>query len=204
MRLRHKKWQEGMIEDNEDIALQELSDELISSITDLEIGSGRGQFLIDLAKKNPKRNYLGVEINRTAFAIAVKKLVNEEQKLTNVQYLNMPIDDVLPKLRLESLDNIYLNFSDPWPKKRHNRRRLTYPTRLMQYLNLLKKDGKILFKTDNPILFEASVEYFLSIEELKTSIDRDYQLTEDDCLTEYEKKFRERGVKICKIIAKKK
>lgn len=204
MRLRHKKWQEQMIEDNPSIALQKKDIEQVPAFTELEIGSGCGQFLINSAKRHPNKKYLGVEINRTAFAIAVKKLVNTEDKPENLYFLNAPIDDLFSHIPLNSLDNIYLNFSDPWPKVRHQKRRLTYPTRLITYLSLLKPQGKILFKTDNKELFDDSVEYFKSIEGLESSFDYDYKLQEDDCSTEYEDKFRAQGATIYRVVAVKK
>lgn len=203
MRLRYKKWQEEMINSHQDIAYSMDDVDKLPNFTDLEIGSGCGQFLIDMAKKYPARSFLGVEINRTAFAIAVKKLVNTIDAPVNLVYINIPIEKLIPSIKKESLNSIYLNFSDPWPKVRHHKRRLTHPDKLKEYLTLLKPKGKIYFKTDNQILFDASVEYFLSVKELDTTIDTDYQLEESDCYTEYETKFREKGVKICRIVAQK-
>ena len=157
MRLRHKKWAEPLIEANRDIAL--LDDDIFSlpDFNELELGSGCGDFLIQKAKANKDINYLGVEINNIAFAISIKKLVNEEDRPSNVHFINTDAHKLLANLKEESIDVIYLNFNDPWPKKKHHKRRLTYVTMLEIYYKLLKKGGKVLYKTDNDVLYEDSM-----------------------------------------------
>lgn len=109
------------------------------------------------------------------------------------------------KIGENKFDIIYLNFSDPWPKKRQHKRRLTYPTCLNEYYKELKKDGKVIFKTDNDLLFEDSIPYFEESPLEIVSITRDYAvLDNDDKMTEYEKKFRGLNTPIKRLIAIKK
>lgn len=211
MRLRHKAWAAPLLAAHRDIGLnlEDVDKKDIPPFNALEIGSGCGGFLIQMAKKNPDSQFLGVEVANNAFAIAVKKYVSlpEEEQPKNLHFLNAPVEKLFPLIPPLSLDVIYLNFSDPWPKKRHNKRRLTFPTKLNEYALLLKKGGKILFKTDNDILYEDSKKYFRSVEPLYDITFIDTYLVEenpDDCMTEYEEKFRSKGQPIHRIEAVKK
>lgn len=174
----------------------------------LEIGSGKGRFLLTMAKNNPSRKYLGIEINYNAFSLAIK--LSEDPLFAefdnrNYAFINAPCERVFEKIKPESLDCIYLNFSDPWPRKREHKRRLTYPTLLNVYLNLLKKDGMVVFKTDNVELYEDSTKYFSSVVGFDVIFEGEYKEEAlDDVMTEFEQKFREQGKPIFRIIAKKK
>lgn len=206
MRLRHKDWAEELLASHRDRALEksDIEEGKLPNYASLEIGSGCGEFLIQKAKLNPDRIYLGIEINRTAFAIAVKKLFLEEQVPANLYFVNASIDTLLPLIKNESLDEVYLNFNDPWPKKRHNRRRLTYPTRLEEYYRVLKPKGLLLYKSDNDIYYEASKEYFTEFKKFKYEFFDNYEtVAEGDVMSEYEQKFRKVGKPIHRIIAVK-
>ncbi|MDD6241123.1 MAG: tRNA (guanosine(46)-N7)-methyltransferase TrmB [Eubacteriales bacterium] len=208
MRLRHRKWADTVLSENTDIGknLADFSPEDIATFTSLEIGSGLGGFLLELSKEHPEEKYLGIEVNANAFALAVRNgaKVKEEQK--NFLFLNAPIERIFPLFQKGQLNNIYLNFSDPWPKKRQQRRRLTYPTRQVEYSRILKEDGTLYFRTDNEDLFKDSVEYFKEANLFDFEIIEPFYSEKVDYLppTEYEKKFRSKGATIHLLIAHKK
>ncbi len=207
MRLRHKKWQDRVLGENRDIGkdLSTFDPESVKNYSRLEIGSGCGGFLIDRAKKNPDKNFLGVEINQTAFAIAVKKASDEKEKVKNFTFLNSPIERIFPLIGDGQLDAIFINFPDPWPKKRQRKRRLSYPDRLKEYYRRLKQGGKIYFRTDNASLFADSVGYFKTVELYSLQIIEPFEVEKQDVLspTEYETKFRAKGVPIHLLVATK-
>jgi tRNA (guanine-N7-)-methyltransferase len=208
MRLRHRKWADEVLEANKDIArnLSDFDSESIPTFDNLEIGSGQGGFLLEVSKLKPQERYLGVEINRNAFALAVKHLANVKEDHSNFLILNAPIERVFPLMKEEQLNCIYLNFSDPWPKKKQHHRRLTYPTLQKEYHRILKKDGVLYFRTDNVDLFHDSVEYFQETGLFDIQIIEPFYSENVDYLppTEYEKKFRAQGVEIHVLIAHKK
>lgn len=121
----------------------------------LEIGMGKGDFIIKMAKEFPEINFIGLERYKPAFYIAVKKL--EDEQLNNLKFILGDIEDTYEEL-LEKIDLIYLNFSDPWPKKRHIKRRLTHQSKLNLFDKLFKEDQKIILKTDSDELFDYSLE----------------------------------------------
>lgn len=208
MRLRHRKWGDQFLQENTHLIKNKdnIDEEFVSFINHenlrLEIGVGRGDFILQMALANPNVYFLGVEISGMALAIAGKKLLENEVK--NVLLVNMDVHYLFEKMGKDRFDYIYLNFSDPWPKKRQHKRRLTYPTILNEYYEVLKNNGKVIFKTDNDLLFNDSVEYFKESKFIVESITYDYQnLDEDDKMTEYEKKFRGLNTPIKRIVARK-
>lgn len=208
MRLRHKDWAQPLVDANKDRAynMEDISNDEIFKINQLEIGSGLGGFIIQKAYNNPKDNFLGVEVCFSAYATSVKKLLAFEKenncKIENLHFFNAPVEKLFEKIKPESLDVIYLNFNDPWPKKRQHKRRLTYPTRLEVYYNLLKKGGKVLYKSDNDVYYEDSKKYFDEFNKFKTTFIDDYiDIEKDDIQSEYEIKFRSKGNKIHRIVA---
>ncbi len=208
MRLRHRKWGDQFLQENTHLIKNKdnIDEEFVSFISHenlrLEIGVGRGDFILQMALANPNVYFLGVEISGMALAIAGKKLLENEVK--NVLLVNMDVHYLFEKMGKDRFDYIYLNFSDPWPKKRQHKRRLTYPTILNEYYEVLKNNGKVIFKTDNDLLFNDSVEYFKESKFVVESITYDYQnLDEDDKMTEYEKKFRGLNTTIKRIVARK-
>lgn len=208
MRLRHKKWAPATIARHPDSALNLDNLDSLPSFSYLEIGSGKGRFLLTMAKKHPERRYLGVEINYNAFSLAIKlseDIEFNDPPLHNFAFINAPFQRVFEKIPKESLDVIYLNFSDPWPRNREHKRRLTYPTFLNSYLSILKDGGLVRFKTDNESLYQDSLKYFASVSQFEMVLEGVYEKEDDDdVMTEFEQKFREQGKKIFRIVAKKK
>lgn len=168
----------------------------------LEIGMGKGNFLIDMAKKNPNINFVGVEKYPSIVCRALEKL--EEEKLFNIRILCIDAKE-LADIFDKEIDVIYLNFSDPWPKKRHAKRRLTSPLFLQIYDKVFKKDKVIIQKTDNEGLFESSIINLTSYGYIIEDISLDLANSgKDTSLTEYEVKFRNQGIKINYLYARKK
>lgn len=157
---------------------------------ELEIGMGKGDFLIKKASLNPNINYIGLEKYDSVLFFAIKKL--NETNLSNIKIINedaVNICDIFGK----EINKIYLNFSDPWPKKRHAKRRLTFETYLKMYDNIFKEKSDIEMKTDNDDLFEYSLESFKEHGYITKEIDRNKI---DEYQTEYEKKFVAKGKNI--------
>lgn len=205
MRMKHKSWSEPyLLEHSEivkDIKNQDDVKAILKDKVALEIGTGRGDFILGMAKKHPSLLWIGIEMNVDALAICAKKIV--ESGLKNVVLIRQNFILISEYFLSESIDNIYLNFSDPWPKKRHQKRRLTSSMFLSEYRRILKKDGSIIQKTDNEQLFDCSlVEFELGKWQIVHS-DRNYIFDEEnDVMTEYERKFRELGQSIYRLIAK--
>jgi len=167
----------------------------------LEIGVGKGDFIIGMAKKYPNINFIGVEVQDSVIVRAVKKLNKED--LPNVRLLNMDANK-LNEIIDHEIDVLYLNFSDPWPKKRHHKRRLTSDSFLKEYERILKDDGKIIFKTDNEELFNFSIETFENNGFKIISKTNNYLGDDDfDACTEYEARFREKNMPIHRMVVTK-
>lgn len=169
---------------------------------ELEIGMGKGNFIIDKAMKNPNINFIGVERYESVVCRALEKLDNTN--LTNVKIICIDafeLDDVFDK----EISTIYLNFSDPWPKKRHAKRRLTSHVFLPVYDLIFKDEKVIVQKTDNVGLFESSIvslsTYGYTIEEISLDL---ASTGMENSLTEYEAKFMSQGIKINYLKARKK
>lgn len=168
---------------------------------EIEIGCGKGAFIYKKALSNQDINYLGIDIQASVLGIATKKC--ETEQLENVRFGLIHAEHLLDIFGEESFNTIYLNFSDPWPKARHEKRRLTNPKFLEMYAKLLKKNGLIIFKSDNVGLFEYSKETFKNSGFRIESIEDAYQLSENEIISEYETKFRGLGQNIGRIIARK-
>lgn len=168
----------------------------------LEIGMGKGNFLIDMAKKNPDINFVGVERYESVICRALEKLENENLNNLKVMCIDAnQLNEVFDK----EIDIIYLNFSDPWPKKRHAKRRLTSSAFLEIYDDIFKGDKVIIQKTDNVGLFESSIISLSNYGYVIEDISLDLENKEiDNSLTEYEVKFMEQGIKINYLVARKK
>ncbi len=175
----------------------------------IEIGMGKGQFLLTLAKQNPEVNYIGIERYSSVLLRALEKFDTEEYcELNNIRFICMDAFELPEVFELGEVAKIYLNFSDPWPKARHARRRLTSTQFLAQYDKVLAKDGVVEFKTDNRPLFEFSLQ---QVEEagwrlLAHTFDlhHDDVMNEGNVMTEYEEKFSSMGNSIHKLIATRK
>lgn len=170
---------------------------------DIEIGMGKGDFIIEMAKQNSNVNYVGIEMYDSVIVRAVQKLDGE--KLSNLKLIRMDanyINDVFEK----EVNTIYLNFSDPWPKKRHAKRRLTSHYFLDKYDNVFIGEKKIIQKTDNLGLFAFSVESLSTYGYTLKNVTMDLysNMVDGNVATEYERRFNKQGVKICRLEAFKK
>lgn len=155
----------------------------------LEIGSGKGKFIIELAQQNKHIHYVAMEKDiNVSYRILEKQT---ELKLDNLTIINGDANDLEAFFDPKTIDKVYLNFSDPWPKSRHHKRRLTYHTFLEKYKNLLVKQGSIEFRTDHQALFDDSVEYFKTSGFQITWMD--YNCKPRSAVSEYELKNREGG-----------
>lgn len=170
----------------------------------LEIGMGKGKFLVTLAKRNPHINYIGIEKYTSVMLRAIQKLEQETEEISNLRLICMDAEAITEVFEKEEISRIYLNFSDPWPKDRHARRRLPSKEFLERYDNILKSDGQIEFKTDNRLLFDFAVEE-LKLTKWKTDkityhLHQDSKMMKDNVMTEYEEKFSTLGNPIHKYI----
>ena len=168
----------------------------------VEIGMGKGKFITTLAELNPNINYIGVEKYASVLIRAVEKK-KEREDLTNLTFLSVDAA-ILPEVFAPGeVDRIYLNFSDPWPKDRHAKRRLTSREFLARYEQFLKPEGEICFKTDNRGLFDFSVEEAKEagwdLKEVTYDLHHS-PYAEGNVMTEYEEKFSSKGNPICKYI----
>lgn len=170
----------------------------------MEIGMGKGKFLLDLATLYPEINYIGVEMYASVLIRAVQKLENMTE-IPNVRFLNVQAERLETMFLPGEVDKLYLNFSDPWPKARHAKRRLTSPVFLKRYEGILKQGGLLEFKTDNRELFEYSLESIKTSGWKLLSHTFDLHGEEKMCvgnvMTEYEEKFSGQGRAICKLTA---
>ena len=201
MRTKYKPWAKPYIDEHQEVMfpfdqLKELSH------LNLEVGCGKGAFIVNMAKKHPDIFYLAVERNVTCAGITAKSLV--EEKIENAKLMYIDGELVINELNDNSVSVLYLNFSDPWPKKRHTKRRLTYEGFINKYVRILEKGGELRFKTDNDELYEFSKESFQNSSLTIVSDIYDYDgLDKEDSPTEYELKKREAGYKIHRIILRK-
>ncbi|MFA5604028.1 MAG: tRNA (guanosine(46)-N7)-methyltransferase TrmB [Bacilli bacterium] len=168
----------------------------------LEIGTGKGKFIIENATLNPHINYIGIEKYDSVLIRAIEKL--DDIKLDNLRFINedaINVEEIFDK----EIDTLYLNFSDPWPKNRHAHRRLTSPEFLKKYESIFKTDKKIIMKTDNRQLFEYSLKSLTDNEYKIERISLDLHKDNDklNIMTEYEEKFSKTGSTIYKVEVKK-
>ena len=167
-----------------------------------EIGMGKGRFLMDMARLHPDRNYIGIEKYSSVLLRAIQKM--EEEELTNVRFIRMDAEELSVVFGKGELDGIYLNFSDPWPKDRHAKRRLPSRQFLARYNEVLKADGVLEFKTDNRALFDFALEELepagWKAREVTFDLHADARLCEGNVMTEYEEKISSLGNPICKYI----
>ncbi|PXW88184.1 tRNA (guanine-N(7)-)-methyltransferase [Streptohalobacillus salinus] len=209
MRARHKPWAEDYLKEHANIVVLDPirykgkwsalfgNDRPIH----VEIGAGKGQFITGMAKQHPEINFIAIEVVKSIIVSAVDKVVEEQPG--NVRLINFDAKDLREIFADEEVSRIYLNFSDPWPKTKHAKRRLTYPSFLAQYQQVLKTDGALIFKTDNQGLFEYSLisfsEFGMVLDELSLDL---HQLDDPlNVMTEYEFKFSEKGQRIYRVAA---
>ena len=204
MRLRNKPWAEEKIRDNSKYIVPEPASqkgkwkEVFGNDLPLhiEIGTGKGRFVTEMARANPDINYMGIEMYESVIVVALDRLI--EADLPNLKLLNIDAQHLEDIFEPKEVARIYLNFSDPWPKKRHEKRRLTYSSFLSMYEKVLGKGGQIHFKTDNQGLFEYSLMSFSKYGLLLNFLSLDLHNSdfEGNIMTEYEEKFSSKGNRI--------
>lgn len=167
----------------------------------IEIGMGKGQFITTLAKNNPDINYIGIEKYSSVLVRAIEKQI--ELELPNLKFIRMDAENINDVFAENEVDGIYLNFSDPWPKDRHAKRRLTSRQFFARYENLLKPEGKIQFKTDNSALFDFSLEEVEATNFKANEVSYDLhnsEWNEGNVMTEYEERFSAKGNPIKRVV----
>lgn len=171
----------------------------------IEIGMGKGKFITTLAMENPDINYIGIEKYSSVLIRAIERC--EEIEVPNLRFIRMEAEYICDVFEKGEVDRIYLNFSDPWPKDRHAKRRLTSKQFFERYDVILKKDGIVEFKTDNDLLFQFSLEQVpdagWELIEQTWDLHNDERLMQGNVMTEYESKFSQMGNPIHKLIAKR-
>ena len=172
----------------------------------IEIGMGKGRFLMDMAALHPDINYIGIEKYSSVLLRAIQK--QEELQLPNVIFIRMDAEVITEVFAPSEVDKIYLNFSDPWPKERHAKRRLPSREFLGRYDQILRADGVVEFKTDNEDLFRFALDEVepagWTLDAVTYDLHHDEAMNEGNMMTEYEEKFSSLGNPIYKYIVSRK
>lgn len=170
----------------------------------IEVGMGKGRFIMDMARLHPDINFIGIEMYDSVLLRAVQKREQMEEELSNLYFIRMDARNLPEVFAQGEVDRIFLNFSDPWPKERHAKRRLTSRQFLERYDQILAEDGQVEFKTDNRGLFEFSLQ---EVEETKWQLlastfdlHHESEMVRGNVMTEYEEKFSSMGNPIHKMI----
>ena len=210
MRLRHVKGAKELIASKPELIIDNINNDFIDLKKlfsnefpiHIEIGMGKGKFIYTLAKLNPNINFIGIERFDSVIVRALEKVI--EEPLDNLYLIRTDASDLREIFRNDSIDRIYLNFSDPWPKDRHAKRRLTHKNFLNIYKDLLKEDAELHFKTDNTELFNFSVQELKDFPMNITLLELDLHSNDfkGNIMTEFEEKFSKLGNKICKLTAR--
>ncbi|MCM1252421.1 MAG: tRNA (guanosine(46)-N7)-methyltransferase TrmB [Clostridium sp.] len=170
----------------------------------IEIGMGKGRFITEMAKRNPDINYVGIEKYSSVLIRAVQKMEMEE--LPNLYFIRMDAEEITQVFGQAEVDKIYLNFSDPWPKDRHAKRRLPSREFLNRYREILSAEGNLEFKTDNRELFLFALEEVepagWQLEKVTYDLHHDEDMMKNNVMTEYEERFSAKGNPIYKYIIK--
>ena len=167
----------------------------------IEVGMGKGRFIMDMARLNPDVNFVGIEKFSSVLVRAIEK--QEVEKLPNLYFIRMEAEYIENVFDKGEVSYIYLNFSDPWPKDRHAKRRLTSVQFLERYKNILADGGGVTFKTDNRPLFDFTVEQADEAGWIKENVTYDLhnsEFVEGNVMTEYEDRFSSMGNPICRIV----
>ena len=168
----------------------------------IEVGMGKGKFIIEMARQNPQNNYIGIEKYSSVLVRALEKMETFEGN--NLIFIRMDAEYICDAFDTDEVAGIYLNFSDPWPKDRHAKRRLTSIQFFERYDHFLQKDGRVTFKTDNRVLFDFSLEQVAEagwILENHTFDLHHSDYVQGNIMTEYEEKFTAKGNPICRLMA---
>ncbi|MFC3040160.1 tRNA (guanosine(46)-N7)-methyltransferase TrmB [Virgibacillus xinjiangensis] len=210
MRQRHKPWADDFLQENRHIVIPNAKENKNKwkdffgneHPIHVEIGTGKGQFIAGMAEQFPHINFIGIEIAKSIIVTAAQKV--KDSGMDHVILLNEDAQDLRELFGENEVDCIYLNFSDPWPKNRHEKRRLTFHTFLSQYKEVLVDVGEVVLKTDNKGLFEYSVVSFsqfgMKLEEVNVDLHAEQGST--NIMTEYEEKFSAKGQPIYRCCAK--
>ena len=205
MRTKYKQWAVDYVDEHPEMALAkfDINDKFFQEKPVIfEVGSGKGDFIAAISLAHPEYNYLAIERVKTVAGIMCKKLV--EQGNQNVRVFPWNVELLFEEIKEGFVHSIYVNHADPWPKARHEKRRLTFITFLEQYYRILRKGGRLYFKTDNDGLYEYTKEEIKLTKFKIVSDEENYQFdSETDFITEYENKFRSVGKSIHIIILEK-
>ena len=170
----------------------------------IEVGMGKGQFITTLAIQNPEINYIGIEKYSSVLIRALEKMEALEPCPSNIRFIRMDAENICSMFAEGEVSRIYLNFSDPWPKDRHAKRRLTSLQFLKRYNKILAPGGQIEFKTDNRDLFQFSLEQVepagWKLISSTWDLHHDETMNSGNVMTEYEQKFSAQGNPICKMV----
>ena len=188
--MRKKKWVTPFLENEENYLVEDLLHIESEKPVYIEIGMGMGDFITQSAALHPDVLYIGLEKVETCVARAIKKA--QDLKLENFKVMLKDADMIDELCKPNSIDLIYLHFSDPWPKKRTHKRRLTYLPFLKKYETILKDKGILIYKTDNESFFDDSLEYFKESSFVQLETDRNYY-REGEPMTAYQEKFVNEG-----------
>ena len=216
MRIRKKKWAQPeldacnfFIQKPEELKGNWQKSFANDNPIELEVGCGKGTFVAKKALTNPSVNFIAVDIKSDMLGVARRNIVNlfeqEGKECSNIRLTAYNVDKITNILSPEDkVSRIYINFCNPWPRGKHNKRRLTHPTKLALYKELLVPGGEIRFKTDNDELFEASLEYFAEcgFEITYTTYDLHKSDVKDNIVTEHEKMFSDEGLLIKYLTAR--
>lgn len=215
MRIRRKKWAREELDnskfyiDNPEEFKGNWSKKFKNSKPlHIELGCGKGLFISTLASNHKENNYIAVDMIEAMLGLSKRNIENayNNEYPENLLLIRANIEQISNVFSKEDkISRIYINFCNPWPKKKHNKKRLTHPRQLVQYKDFLIPGGEIYFKTDSDELFEASLEYFKeeNFQIIKTTNDLHNQnIFEENIVTEHEKMFSEDGIKIKALIAK--
>ncbi|WP_042146465.1 tRNA (guanosine(46)-N7)-methyltransferase TrmB [Paucisalibacillus sp. EB02] len=210
MRQRNKPWADDFLQENAHLVIPNPGDyknkwqELFGNENPIhvEIGTGKGQFIVGMAKQFPDINFIGIELAKSVIVTAAQKV--QESGQNNIRLIQENAENLNEIFMTDEVSTVYLNFSDPWPKNRHEKRRLTSRSFLERYENVLQQDGELIFKTDNRGLFEYSLVSFSEYEMLLREVSLDLHELHDpeNIMTEYEEKFSAKGQPIyrCKAV----
>ncbi|MGY0694749.1 tRNA (guanosine(46)-N7)-methyltransferase TrmB [Virgibacillus sp. FSP13] len=201
MRQRHKPWADDFLAKNNQLVIANPVNHKANwhaafgneNPIHLEIGTGKGQFLVGMAEQYPDVNFIGIELSKSVIVTAAQKII--DSGLDNILLVNMDADKLCDVFAEDEVSTIYLNFSDPWPKNRHEKRRLSFRTFLEKYRTILDSSGEIILKTDNRGLFEYSLVSLSAFGMQLEDVDLDLHQLQDptNVMTEYEQKFSEKG-----------
>lgn len=211
MRMRKLPWAEDFLKEQE-VVIKEPSTYagkwkqlLNKDVLHVEIGTGKGDYWILMSQKQPENGWIGIEKNNNVAALAVRKYTKLEAPMDNVAFINDDAENIQNWFEKGEVDVIHLNFSDPWPKKRAHKKRLSNEKFIRQYADILNEDGEIQMKTDNSSLFEYSIIEFQKCGWFLHDFSVDFRRTEhdEDAISEYERKFMEKGQPIYRAVWKK-